>query len=163
MKKKSDSCILPYKVSEKAVNLIAEISAAVEKFSAEVYGVKGIRLRKANRIKTIRGSTAIEGNTLTEEHVTAILEGKQVIAPQKEIDEILCAAAAYEAIESINPFEVKDLLKVHKLMMGGACQNRRSVPHGTGRHHRRCRKCHPHGPARLASAKAHKGSVQVAE
>ena len=106
-------------MSEEAVNLIAEISAAVERFDIEISGVKGVRLRKTNRIKTIHGSTAIEGNTLTEEQVSAILEGKQVIAPQKEIDEVLCAAAVYEAIESIDPYKVKDLLKVHKLMMGG--------------------------------------------
>ena len=116
---RSEKYIPPYKVSEEAVNLIAEISAAVERFDIEISGVKGVRLRKTNRIKTIHGSTAIEGNTLTEEQVIAILEGKQVIAPQKEIDEVLCAAAAYEAIESIDPYKVKDLLKVHKLMMGG--------------------------------------------
>ena len=34
---------------------------------------------------------------LTEDQVTAVLEGKEVIAPQREIDEVLCAAAVYEA------------------------------------------------------------------
>ena len=87
--------IPPYTVSEEAVNLISEISAAVERFDIEVSGVKGLRLRKTNRIKTIRGSTAIEGNTLTEEQVTAVLEGKKVVAPQREIDEVLGAAAAF--------------------------------------------------------------------
>lgn len=111
--------IPPYKVSEEAVNLIAEISAAVERFDIEISGVKGVRLRKTNRIKTIHGSTAIEGNTLTEAQVTAVLDGKAVVAPKKEIDEVLGAAAAYEVIESIDPFKIKDLLKVHKLIMGG--------------------------------------------
>ena len=59
MKKKSEPYIPPYKVSEEAVNLIAEISAAVERFDIEISGVKGVRLRKTNRIKTIHGSTAI--------------------------------------------------------------------------------------------------------
>ena len=111
--------IPPYKVSEEAVNLIAEISAAVERFDIEISGVRGVRLRKTNRIKTVHGSTAIEGNTLTEEQVTAVLEGKKVVAPRREVDEVLGAAAAYEAIERIDPLKVKDLLKVHKLMMGG--------------------------------------------
>ena len=115
----SKKFIPPYTVSDEAVNLIAEISAAVERFDIEVSGVKGLRLRKTNRIKTIRGSTAIEGNTLTEEQVTAVLEGKKVVAPQREIGEVLGAAAAYEAIESVDPCKVKDLLKVHRLMMGG--------------------------------------------
>lgn len=117
--KSKEKYIPPYKVSEEAVNLIAEISAAVERFDIEISGVKGVRLRKTNRIKTIHGSTAIEGNTLTEDQVTAVLAGKKVVAPQREIDEVLCAAAAYEAIESIDPYKVKDLLKAHKLMMGG--------------------------------------------
>ena len=115
----SKKYIPPYKVSEEAVNLIAEISAAMERFNIEISGIKGVRLRKTNRIKTIHGSTAIEGNSLTEDQVTAVLEGKKVVAPKKEIDEVLCAAAAYETIESIDPYKVKDLLKVHKLMMGG--------------------------------------------
>ena len=117
--KSKEKYIPPYKVSEEAVNLIAEISAAVERFDIEISGVKGVRLRKTNRIKTIHGSTAIEGNTLTEDQVTAVLAGKKVVAPQSEIDEVLCAAAAYEAIESIDPYKVKDLLKTNKLMMGG--------------------------------------------
>jgi Fic family protein len=109
----------PCTVSERAVNLIAEISAAIERYHIAVAGVEGLRLRKINRIKTIRGSTAIEGNTLTEEQITAVLEGKRVAAPKKEIDEVLGAAAAYEQIEQVDPCNPKDILKVHKLMMGG--------------------------------------------
>ena len=109
----------PYTVSEEAVNLIAEISSAIERYNITMSGAEGLRLRKINRIKTIRGSTAIEGNTLSEEQITAVLEGKRVVAPKKEIDEVLGAAAAYEQIENIDPYKVKDLLKVHKLMMGG--------------------------------------------
>ena len=109
----------PYTVSEEAVNLIAEISSAIERYNITMSGADGLRLRKINRVKTIRGSTAIEGNTLSEEQITAVLEGKRVVAPKKEIDEVLGAAAAYEQIENIDPYKVKDLLKVHKLMMGG--------------------------------------------
>ena len=114
-----ETYIPPYKVSEDAVNLISEISSAIERYHLAVSGADGLRLRKANRIKTIRGTTAIEGNTLTEEQITAVLEGKRVIAPRREIDEVMGAAAAYEQIESIDPCNIKDLLKVHKLMMGG--------------------------------------------
>jgi Fic family protein len=109
----------PCTVSERAVNLVADISAAIERYHIAVSGVEGLRLRKINRIKTIRGSTAIEGNTLTEEQITAVLEGKRVAAPKKEIDEVLGAAAAYEQIEQVDPYNLKDILKVHKLMMGG--------------------------------------------
>ena len=114
--------IPPYELSEEAVNLIAEISAAIERYDITVSGVEGLRLRRVNRIKTIRGSTAIEGNSLTEDQITAVLDGKHVVAPKKEIDEVLGAAAAYEQIEHVDPYKVKDLLKVHGLMMGGIAE-----------------------------------------
>ena len=56
--------IPPYKVSGKAMNLIAEIAAAIERYRIILEGPDGVRLRKINHIRTIRGTTAIEGNTL---------------------------------------------------------------------------------------------------
>ncbi|WP_320176180.1 hypothetical protein [Maridesulfovibrio sp.] len=38
---------------------------------------KELRLRRINRVRTIRGSLAIEGNNLSEEQITAILDGKE--------------------------------------------------------------------------------------
>ena len=111
--------IPPYKVSGRAMNLIAEIAAAIERYRIILEGPDGVRLRKINHIRTIRGTTAIEGNTLTEEQITAILAGKRVSGPQREIDEVKGAHAAYEAIESFNPYSIDDLLKAHGLMTKG--------------------------------------------
>ena len=111
--------IPPYKVSGKAMNLIAEIAAAIERYRIILEGPDGVRLRKINHIRTIRGTTAIEGNTLTEEQITAILAGKRVSGPQREIDEVKGAHAAYEVIESFNPYSIDDLLKAHGLMTKG--------------------------------------------
>lgn len=119
MKKKSEPYIPPYKVSGKAMILIAEIAAAIERYRIILEGPDGVRLRKINHIRTIRGTTAIEGNTLTEEQITAILAGKRVSGPQREIDEVKGAHAAYEAIESFNPYSIDDLLKAHGLMTKG--------------------------------------------
>ena len=116
---KTDPYIPPYKVSGKAMNLIAEIAAAIERYRIILEGPDGVRLRKINHIRTIRGTTAIEGNTLTEEQITAILAGKRVSGPQREIDEVKGAHAAYEAIESFNPYSIDDLLKAHGLMTKG--------------------------------------------
>ena len=115
----SEKYIPPYKVSGKAMNLIAEIAAAIERYRIILEGPDGVRLRKINHIRTIRGTTAIEGNTLTEEQITAILAGKRVSGPQREIDEVKGAHAAYEAIESFNPYSIDDLLKAHGLMTKG--------------------------------------------
>ncbi len=109
----------PYTVSGRAMNLIAEIAAAIERYRIILEGPDGVRLRKINHIRTIRGTTAIEGNTLTEAQITAILAGKRVAGPQREIDEVKGAHAAYEAIESFNPYSVDDLLKAHGLMTKG--------------------------------------------
>ncbi len=109
----------PYTVSGRAMNLIAEIAAAIERYRIILEGPDGVRLRKINHIRTIRGTTAIEGNTLTEAQITAILAGKRVAGPQREIDEVKGAHAAYEAIESFNPYSIDDLLKAHGLMTKG--------------------------------------------
>lgn len=111
--------IPPYKVSGRAMNLIAEIAAAIERYRIILEGPNGIRLRKINHIRTIRGTTAIEGNTLTEEQITAILAGKRVAGSSREIDEVKGAHAAYEVIESFNPYSMDDLLKAHGLMTKG--------------------------------------------
>ena len=74
-------------------------------------------MRKANRIKTIHSSLAIEGNTLSENEVRDIINGKTVVAPIKEIQEVRNAIQTYELFDSLNPFEIKDLLKAHGVMM----------------------------------------------
>ena len=101
------------------MNLIAEIAAAIERYRIILEGPNGVRLRKINHIRTIRGTTAIEGNTLTEAQITDILAGKRIAGPQREIDEVKGVHAAYEAIESFNPYSVDDLLKAHGLMTEG--------------------------------------------
>lgn len=115
----SERYIPQYKVSGKAMNLIAEIAAAIERYRIILEGPDGVRLRKINHVRTIRGTTAIEGNTLTEEQITAILAGKHVLGSQREIDEVKGAHAAYEAIELFNPYSIDDLLKAHGLMTKG--------------------------------------------
>ena len=106
----SGKYIPPYTVSEAAVNLIAEIAAALERYKIALEGPDGIRPRKINHIRTIRGTTAIEGNTLTEEQITAILAGKRVVAPSREIAEVKGAHAAYALLGKIDPFSIPDLL-----------------------------------------------------
>lgn len=108
-----------FTVSGKAMRLIMEIAAALERYKIVMDGPDGVRLRKLNHIRTIRGTTAIEGNTLTEEQITAVLAGKRVAATRREIDEVKGAHRAYAKIESFNAYSVKDLLKAHALMTKG--------------------------------------------
>ncbi|WP_416333526.1 hypothetical protein [Bacteroides zhangwenhongii] len=62
-----------------------------------------MKLRKANRIRTIHSSLAIEGNTLSEDEVKDIIEGKTVIAPLRQIQEVKNAIKTYELYSSLNP------------------------------------------------------------
>jgi len=76
------------------------------------------QLRKANRIKTITGTLQIEGSTLTEEQVSAVLDGKPVMASVRELAEVKGAIAAYDQLNALNPYSLDDLLEAHRLMMG---------------------------------------------
>ena len=75
-------------------------------------------LRKSNKVRTVHGSLAIEGNTLELEQVTALLDGQRVIGLAKdEIQEVRNAIEVYERIHHFKPHSVKDLLKAHRMMM----------------------------------------------
>ena len=73
-------------------------------------------MRRTNRIRTIHGSLAIEQNTLSLEQVTAVLNGKQVLAPPKDIAEVKNAYEIYERLEELDPYSVDDLLTAHSIM-----------------------------------------------
>jgi len=76
-------------------------------------------LRKSNRVKTVYGSLAIEGNTLDEEQVTALLDGKKVLGKKEEIREVLNAIQAYDQLDTYRALSTDDLLKAHGVMMSG--------------------------------------------
>lgn len=107
----------PFTITSRIVNLIAEIAAQMERYALRMEQEDRLRLRKANRIKTIHSSLAIEGNTLTEGQVRDIMDGKNIVAPIRQIQEVKNAIPTYELYPSLNPFEVKDLLKAHGTMM----------------------------------------------
>ncbi len=109
----------PFTVSSKAINLIAKIFSQIERYAIKMEQGDTLRLRKVNRIKTIHSSLAIEGNKLSEGEVRAILEGKKVVAPLKEIQEVRNAIKTYELYPELNPFSVQDLLLAHGTMMAG--------------------------------------------
>ena len=106
-----------FTISAAAVSMVAEITALIERYTITQEGAESLKLRRANKIKTIQSSLAIEGNTLSVKQVTDILDGKRVIAPLREIQEVKNAIAAYDLFAELNPYSTKDLLKAHKVMM----------------------------------------------
>lgn len=106
----------PFTITTDILNLVAQISEQVGRLNASALNASP-QLRKQNRIKTITGTLAIEGNTLTEEQITAIVEGKPVLGSARELAEVKGAIAAYDALPGFQPDSIQDLLAAHALMM----------------------------------------------
>lgn len=108
----------PFEITNDMILLVAEIAELVGRVATNRLD-RNPTLRRVNRIRTIHGSLAIEQNTLTLEQVTAVLNGKQVIAPPRDVAEVKNAYSIYERLDSLNPSSVEDLLMAHGIMMGG--------------------------------------------
>lgn len=108
----------PYTITPTIIRLISNISEQLGRLSV-LADENNLRLRRINRIRTIQGSLAIEGNTLSEAQITAILEGKRVMAPPKDIQEARNAIKAYEQFEHWQPTNEKQLLQAHQVLMTG--------------------------------------------
>lgn len=109
----------PFTLTSEIVSRIAEIGELLGRVDERRGRDDWLRLRRINRIRTITGSLAIEGNTLSEAQITAILDGKRVIAPPREIQEARNALAVYEAMQTWDPWREADLLAAHRQLMLG--------------------------------------------
>ncbi len=107
----------PYSVSEKAINLVAEISELIGSISVSADMTTNPKLRRENRIRTIHSSLAIENNTLTLDQVTDIINGKRVLGMPNEIREVKNAYEAYDILLDYDPYSISDFLKAHKILM----------------------------------------------
>nr|WP_241695529.1 Fic family protein [Winogradskyella litoriviva] len=113
----------PYEITSSILKLITSISEKIGEVNANLLNRPSPKLRKQNRIKTIHSSLKIEGNTLTEEQITALLENKRVIGPKKDVLEVLNAIKIYENLEEYNPSNEKSFLKAHQNLMEGLIEN----------------------------------------
>lgn len=109
----------PFELTGQIVSLVAEIAELVGRVSSTDRLCVSPALRRSNRIKTVYGSLAIEQNTLTLDQVTAVLDGKRVLAPPKDIAEVRNAFEIYDRLEELDSYSVDDLLTAHGVMMRG--------------------------------------------
>lgn len=109
----------PFEITNTILKEMANIAELVGKISVKENLNSSPVLRRHNRIRTIYSSLAIEQNTLSLEQVTAVLSGKHVIAPPKDIAEVKNAYEIYDAMGSLNPFSVEDFLSAHAIMTRG--------------------------------------------
>ena len=109
----------PFEITNAMIDHVAEIAELVGRLTSTNQLSANPTLRRTNRIRTIHGSLAIEQNTLTLEQVTAVLNGKQVLAPPKDIAEVKNAYDIYERLDELDPYSVDDLLTAHSIMTRG--------------------------------------------
>jgi Fic family protein len=114
-----DSYEPPYTITATVLSLVAEIAAEVARLGVLAGPGNQPKLRRENRIRSIHASLAIENNTLSLDQVTAVIAGKKVLGPPREIQEVRNAFAAYDALPSWSPSTAKDLLAAHRLMLHG--------------------------------------------
>ena len=113
----------PYDITPKILKLISSISEKIGAVNANYLSKQSPQLRKQNRIKTIQSSLQIEGNTLTEDQVTALMENKRIIGPEKDVLEVLNAIKAYNGLNTYKLYSEKDFLKAHATLMNGLIKN----------------------------------------
>lgn len=109
----------PFEITNTIIDYVAEIAELVGRLTSTNQLSANPTLRRTNRIRTIHGSLAIEQNTLSLEQVTAVLNGKQVLAPPKDIAEVKNAYEIYERLDELAPYSVDDLLTAHGIMTRG--------------------------------------------
>jgi Fic family protein len=113
----------PYKITNKILELIASISEKIGEVNALHLSNPPAELRKTNRIKTIQSTLGIEGNTLSFEQITAILENKRVFGPKKDILEVKNAIAVYDKLNEFKSSSLPSFLSAHKFLMAGLIES----------------------------------------
>lgn len=103
----------PFTITNKMLDYVSNIMEKIGKLDNYTNFNKMPILRKNNRIKSIHSSLAIEANSLSLGQVKDVIAGRTVIGPQKEIQEVKNAYNAYEMINSVDAYSIKDLKKVH--------------------------------------------------
>ena len=109
----------PYDITPKILQLLTLVSELLGEVNANYLSKPSPQLRKQNKIKTIHSSLQIEGNTLTEEQITAIIENQRVLGPKKDVLEVVNAIKVYDLLEDFDASSEKSFLKAHQLLMNG--------------------------------------------
>ena len=106
----------PFTITNGMVSLVSSISEKLGQLSNYKSFENRPHLRKNNRIRSIHSSLAIEANSLSLDQVKSVIDGKLVIGPQKEIQEVKNAYRAYDEIGTFDPFSLDELKRLHGVM-----------------------------------------------
>ena len=113
----------PYEITPSILNYITSISEKIGEVNANYLNRPSPQLRKQNKIKTIHSSLKIEGNTLSEEQITALIDNKRVVGPQKDVKEVMNAIDIYDNLKDFSSKDEKSFLKAHKILLSNLIEN----------------------------------------
>ena len=106
----------PFDINIKMLQLTILITEKIGKINSFNSLKRMPILRRNNKIKSIHSSLAIEANSLSLNQVRDVIDGKLVIGPQKEIQEVKNAYKAYDLIKDFDGYSEEHLLKAHSIM-----------------------------------------------
>lgn len=109
----------PYEITSEIMELITSISEKIGQINAKYLDKPSPKLRKENRIKTIHSSLSIEGNTLSEDQITSLIENKRIIGPEKDVNEVLNTIKVYNNLNTFDAVSSKSFLSAHAVLMSG--------------------------------------------
>lgn len=106
----------PYAITPAILRRAEEIGEAIGRAEAAAVW-QDLRLRRTNRVRTIHGSLAIEGNRLSEDQIATILDGKPVVGPLRDIQEARNAIEVYDRYQESDPANESHMLRAHEILM----------------------------------------------
>jgi Fic family protein len=110
--------ITPLNVSSSIIKIIADIEKYIGRLEGVQFTKPSPKLRRKNRVLSVRGSTGIEGNRCSLKQVQDIAGGTPVALSKKDKLEISNALKAYDSLVQFDPFSIDSLLDAHKQLMG---------------------------------------------
>lgn len=113
----SEAYVPHFRMTDDVTNLISEISELLGILSVDAHWAADPLVRQEHRIRTIHATLALEQNVLSPDQVAAVMEGKRVLGPPRDIQEARNAIEAYERMAALHPLSLEDLLATHRLMM----------------------------------------------
>ena len=109
----------PYTITDDMLSLVESIARKAQRIADTRTLEERPRLRQINRIQSIHSSLAIEANSLSLGQVHDVIDGRTVLGPPREIQEVKNAYDAYEQLPAVNPFLIEHLLALHGVMTKG--------------------------------------------
>ena len=113
----------PYEITSEILRLTSSISEKIGEIKSAKLIKPPTELRKRNRIKSIQSSLEIEGNTLTVEQITDLINNKRVLAPQKDIIEVKNAIELYAELTELDAYDLDSMCRAHGILMNSLIEN----------------------------------------